>query len=241
MNRESDEECLKLIAEVRARVYAGIPTPTQVERLLGNLEARIREREGALHYAPCVEEIGSLRVQLADLGIEFVKLTGEVERLHSVCVIKDEEIASLRSELAGARQKIDAMRDDPQPAEDERVTDAMREYRAAKADEPTLIGKDASAQACAEFAAANEQAYREAEQGAIGFRDIIREEVESEVVRQLVAQWEAGRDGLSFSEIIRQQVAAEVERQCGEHALCCTIARKTGTALAEPPEGLNRA
>jgi hypothetical protein len=157
MTRESDEECLALIATIRD--HAGMPFPHQITRLLGNLEARIKE---ACQREVCQAENARQRGQLAELGAEFVKLTGEVERLHSVCVIKDEEIASLRSELAAARQKIDAMRNDSHLTEDcpcgtESCREAWRELREAA----------------------------DAAQGAIRFRDVIREEVAAEVERQM--------------------------------------------------------
>jgi hypothetical protein len=50
MNRESDEECLKLIATIRERHSFGTEaTRTMVERLLDNLEARIRESGDMAH------------------------------------------------------------------------------------------------------------------------------------------------------------------------------------------------
>jgi hypothetical protein len=154
MTRESDEACLALIATIRDRAQRLVidgthaqmyGTHSETERLLDNLEARIsqmsREIGFTLHAGcrrmvdemridreVCQAENARLRVQLADLGTEFVTLTGEVERLNAVCVIKDEEIASLRSEM-----------------------------------------REAAASA----------------QGAIRFRDVIREEVAAEVGRQL--------------------------------------------------------
>jgi hypothetical protein len=82
MTRESDEECLALIATIRER--AGMPFPHEVNRLLGNLEARIAEIDAVeKHHADCKRTIGDLRA----------------------------ERDSLRSELAGAREKIERLRE----------------------------------------------------------------------------------------------------------------------------------
>lgn len=100
MTRESDEECLALIATIRARAgaTAGLAMRSETERLLDNLEARVEEGaavEGALPLRDAEiralraerdnyrAETTRLRGQLADLGTEFVKLTGEVERLQT--------------------------------------------------------------------------------------------------------------------------------------------------------------
>lgn len=121
MNRESDEECLKLIASIRDRAAARVSGPIrdlyassdQLERLLDNLEARIEEL---------------VRLHSRD---------GQTLReLAAICAERD----SLRSELAGAREKIERLR-------------------------PRKMESEA--------------------EGAIRFRDIIREEVATEVSRQL--------------------------------------------------------
>jgi len=158
MIRESDEECLALIATIRdraqrlvidgthARMYG---THSETERLLGNLEARIADL-ARLHSRDsrelreladiCAERDGyrtenaRLRGQLAELGHEFVKLTGEIERLNAVCVIKDEEIASLR-----------------------------RAPKDAEPEQPTTIGEPASPEVCEEFGRAQREDTQEPE------------------------------------------------------------------------------
>ena len=63
MTRESDADCLSLIAEIRARMgeSAGLATGHEIARLLGNLEARIRESGDMGHDSHCVREKGALR------------------------------------------------------------------------------------------------------------------------------------------------------------------------------------
>jgi hypothetical protein len=83
MNRESDEECLKLIAEIRARMgeAAGLATGHEIARLLGNLEARIWEHAPNPSYTEdcpcgterCREAWRELRQAKADEQARLVK------------------------------------------------------------------------------------------------------------------------------------------------------------------------
>src|SRR5258708_357647 len=112
MIRESDEECLVLIASIRDRAgeTAGLAMRSETERLLFNLEARIAEAEGwrtergefraessRLHAkeAERLSEIGELRRMLAKAGEQIIALTGERDRAFA--------------ELEEARRLIEAM------------------------------------------------------------------------------------------------------------------------------------
>jgi len=286
MIRESDEECLALIATIRKR--GGTPDGgivawwREYERLLDNLEARIEEGvhpDCLREKDRLVQENLRLRGQLAELGTEFVKLTGEIERLHTECEEKeivlscsslrapkdahfdrthDQEIEAAhredakQAEAAAVAEKVeDAYRlgyetrlkhetrsdrfvmDERKPVEDcpcgtETCREAWRELREAKAEwviKPEGQEKPASA-----------QVGRDAEQGAIRFRDIIREEVAKataessrEIAVQLISLAERlaavelheaanqpGEPSFRLRTVLRQEVAAEVERQLGE-------------------------
>ena len=210
MNRDSDEECLALIATIRAASDDGRCLGYgERERLLDNLEARIADlarlrsrdsRELRELADICAERDGyrtenaRLREQLADLGTEFVKLTGEVERLNAVCVIKDEEITSLRSELREAKA------DHLEPEERKELAKAQHQW---------------------------------AEDRSLRFRDVIREEVAKataessrEIAVQLIALSERlaavelheaanqpGEPSFRLRKVIREEVAREVAVQ----------------------------
>lgn len=124
MTRESDEECLALIASIRDRARAGstagIAMRSEVERLLGNLEARIVESELAAH-----------RLQLANESI--LHLTGEKGDLTA-------ERDGLRSQNLRLRGKVEEAPKDC-PCGTETCREAWRELRQAKADEQALLVK----------------------------------------------------------------------------------------------------
>jgi hypothetical protein len=238
VNRESDEACLELIASIRDKsLNAGFD---ETERLLVNLEARIEEAVGrepsVVSHAACWQLVGEIRIdkevcqaenarlrgQLADLGTEFVKLTGEVERLQTEC--EEKEIVRSCSSLHAPKDA------EPEP--------------------PTTIGERASPEVCEEFGRAQREdcpcgtetcreAWRElraaadSEQGAIRFRAVLRTEVAKETAessREIAVQLmalgerlsavelhkaanEPGQVSIRFRGVIREEVGREVSRQ----------------------------
>jgi hypothetical protein len=140
MIRESDEACLALIATIRDHGRLP-PMRAETDRLLDNLEARIEEGvhpDCLREKDRLVQENLRLRGQLAELGTEFVKLTGEIERLHTEC--EEKEIVLSCSSLRAPKdahfdrthdQEIEAAhREDAKQAEAaavaEKVEDAYR-------------------------------------------------------------------------------------------------------------------
>jgi hypothetical protein len=258
MIRESDEECLALIATIRDRAQRLVidgthaqmyGTHNEIDRLLDNLEARIKEAQlqavsarleiearvamqhredrarayeggyaaGLQRHARdaaygdemridrecCQAENARLRGQLADLGHEFVKLTGEIERLHTECDEKDIVLScsSLRAPKDAEPERRVHLTEDC-PCGTESCREAWRELRQAQGEavvekvegayrlgyetrlkhetrSDRLVMDECAKQAKAD--AAREQAQliekHGSEFGAIRFREIIREEV----------------------------------------------------------------
>ncbi len=125
MIRESDEECLKLIATIRARKgeTEGLCLRSETERLLGNLEARI---EGSHAHAPgencpcgterCREAWRELRqaathephthhVAVGD-RVEFVAGSGEESAIRFRDIIREEVRKEVEQELAPVCESI---------------------------------------------------------------------------------------------------------------------------------------
>jgi len=222
VNRESDEACLELIASIRDKsLNAGFD---ETERLLVNLEARIEEAVGrepsVVSHAACWQLVGEIRIdkevcqaenarlrgQLADLGTEFVKLTGEVERLHAPKDAEPEPPTTIgeRASPEVCEEFGRAQREDC-PCGTETCREAWRELRAAA----------------------------DSEQGAIRFRAVLRTEVAKETAessREIAVQLmalgerlsavelhkaanEPGQVSIRFRGVIREEVGREVSRQ----------------------------
>jgi hypothetical protein len=206
VTRESDEECLALIATIRDRAQRLVidgthaqmyGTHSETERLLGNLEARIEEAVGrepsVVSHAACWQLVGEIRIdkevcqaenarlrgQLADLGTEFVKLTGEVERLQTEC--EEKEIVRSCSSLHAPK---DAEPEPPTTIGERASPEVCEEFgRAQREDCP--CGTETCREAWRELREAAASAKVESEGAAEACRQHVREEVAAEVARQL--------------------------------------------------------
>jgi hypothetical protein len=196
MNRESDEDCLALIATIRKR--GGTPDGgivawwREYERLLDNLEVRIRERQLEAAHAEAGWGSGMPAQQREAMEARNARESAAVDRL---VFDRSPNTASLTEDC---------------PCGTETCREAWRELReaaaSAKAEEAPSItcpkcGKtsyspsDIKARYCGAchlfhdqwvLDVCGKQQEADAAQGAIRFRDVIREEVAAEVARQVV-------------------------------------------------------
>jgi hypothetical protein len=167
MTRESDEDCLALIASIRddhdrAR---GRPQWPNIDRLLDNLEARI-------------EEIGRYKAS-------------HENSIHNAFQVGYESYAK-------DRRRKEHIEGEDCPCGTETCREAWRELRQAKADEENTAASSLDLR--------RREEARNAEEGAIRFRDVIREEVAAEVAVQLEVAFArlyafvAGPDSLKSSD-----------------------------------------
>jgi hypothetical protein len=183
MNRESDEECLALIASIRARAPLGAARSlrqSDIERLIDNLEARIAENQivaliGERDRAQ--EENDRLHAKVEEVGRQL-----DGRQLKAMYVAKEVKPRGMKVNLVSG-----PIEDEPEdcPCGTETCREAWRELRQAKADEQNFeqpLGDPPRSQADLD---ADAEEDRQRSEIKAHWRELIREEVAAEVERQI--------------------------------------------------------